>query len=55
MARGYAGVPKQSQRPARTPAERAEEAHALQMRLKQEAAARRRRVKAPAPAARRTA
>jgi hypothetical protein len=42
MARSYATVPAHARPRAKTPVERAEEAHALQLRLKQEAAERRR-------------
>jgi hypothetical protein len=41
MAPSYADVPARSQYGPRTPAERAEDAHAVQLRLKQEAADRR--------------
>jgi hypothetical protein len=41
MAPSYADVPAQSQRRRMTPAERAEDAHDVQLRLKQEASERR--------------
>ena len=41
MAPSYADVPAQSQHKRTTPAERADDAHAVQLRLKQEATERR--------------
>jgi hypothetical protein len=41
MAPSYADVPARSQNRRTTPAERAEDAHAVQLRLKQEATERR--------------